>query len=413
GDGASWSPCLGEVLPGNEDCANNIDDNCDGMIDEDIDADGDGFFACGGDCCDTKGAICQDPERVNPGAYEVPGNEVDDDCDGEEDEVEPTCDANLQTDAALAVEYARAMDLCQFTVEAPKKPEDWIWGVIDARFSLADGQGTPKSVARAIRPSFGDSIVAQGGAAMTVLSSGHAAATGDVKPAYAGFQPGVDHGLSSPPPADWFAANGGALPNPMGCPAPAVETANDPVMLTLRVRAPTNASSFSVDMFFFSAEYPEWVCSIYNDFFVALIDSDAPGNPEDLNIAIYDDGVDHWPVGVNLVKSVEGLFTACQNGVVGCLEKDIPESQYGGCAGAGALVGTGFDALDTGGCGDGKYVGGGTGWLKMRGNVVPGEVFELRLAIWDSGGHIFDSLVLLDGWEWSVEAAKPGLEPPE
>ena len=41
------------------------------------------------------------------------------------------------------------------------------------------------------------------------------------------------------------------------------------------------------------------------------------------------------------------------------------------------------------------------------------EVFELRLAIWDSGGHIFDSLVLLDGWEWSVEAAKPGLEPPE
>ena len=56
-------------------------------------------------------------------------------------------------------------------------------------------------------------------------------------------------------------------------------------------------------------------------------------------------------------------------------------------------------------------VGGGTGWLTLRGNVSPGEVMELSLAIWDSGGFIFDSLVLLDAWEWSVDPAMPGVTP--
>ena len=57
-------------------------------------------------------------------------------------------------------------------------------------------------------------------------------------------------------------------------------------MLTLKIRAPTNARSFSVRTQFFSAEYPEWVCSEFNDFFVALTDS-AADNPADGNIAIY------------------------------------------------------------------------------------------------------------------------------
>lgn len=188
-------------------------------------------------------------------------------------------------------------------------------------------------------------------------------------------------------------------------------SSNDAVMLTLRVRAPTNASSFKVKMFFFSAEYPEWVCSQYNDFFVALLDSKAAGNPKDKNIAVYDDGKVLWPVGVNLLKVASGLFTACQSGVVGCAEKMIPESQYNGCVNKNLLAGTGFHEVDPSGCGAGAPVGGGTGWLTMSGNVEPGEVFELRLAVWDSGGHIFDSLVLLDDWQWSIEAAEPGIIP--
>ena len=71
-------------------------------------------------------------------------------------------------------------------------------------------------------------------------------------------------------------------------------------MLTMTIRAPTNAKSFSARMYFFSAEYPEWVCSEYNDFFVALVDSVADGNPADKNVAVYDDGMTKWPIGVNL-----------------------------------------------------------------------------------------------------------------
>ena len=41
----------------------------------------------------------------------------------------------------------------------------------------------------------------------------------------------------------------------------------------------------------------------------------------------------------------------------------------------------------------------------------PGEVFEIRFAVWDTSGFIFDSLVLLDRWEWSVDAATPGVAP--
>ena len=29
----------------------------------------------------------------------------------------------------------------------------------------------------------------------------------------------------------------------------------------------------------------------------------------------------------------------------------------------------------------------------------------------ERGGHIFDSLVLLDDWQWSVDPAQPGLQP--
>ena len=43
--------------------------------------------------------------------------------------------------------------------------------------------------------------------------------------------------------------------------------------------------------------------------------------------------------------------------------------------------------------------------------VAPGEIVDLRLAIWDSSGHIFDSLVLLDEWRWSLDAAQPGVAP--
>jgi len=62
-------------------------------------------------------------------------------------------------------------------------------------------------------------------------------------------------------------------------------------------------------------------------------------------------------------------------------------------------------------CGYGGRHGGATGWLNMTGNVTPGEVMTLRFAIWDTADEIFDSVVLLDDFQWSVEASQPGVQP--
>src|SRR5262249_47334531 len=74
GTDGTWGTCDGEVVPVAEICNDHLDNNCNGMIDEDLDMDGDGFTTCGGDCCDST--ECSHPAQVNPAAFEVPGNGV-------------------------------------------------------------------------------------------------------------------------------------------------------------------------------------------------------------------------------------------------------------------------------------------------------------------------------------------------
>ena len=91
------------------------------------------------------------------------------------------------------------------------------------------------------------------------------------------------------------------------------------------------------------------------------------------------------PFLVNLVMVADGLMTQCENGEVGC-ERELT-ADYLGCLGTALLEDTGFDASGNA-CDAGQDVaGGGTGWLTMSGNVLPGEIIELRLAVWDSSGH--------------------------
>ncbi len=79
----------GAVHPNATEVCNGVDDDCDGLIDEDFDSDGDGYATCSDDpslrdCDDTNAG-------VNPGAAENcgvdgTGNGIDDDCDGYIDE---------------------------------------------------------------------------------------------------------------------------------------------------------------------------------------------------------------------------------------------------------------------------------------------------------------------------------------
>ena len=84
-DNDGWTTCGGDcddtnpnTNPDCPDVCNGVDDDCDGSIDEDFDQDGDGYTTCNGDCDDTDAAI-------NPGATEICDG-VDNDCDGSVDE---------------------------------------------------------------------------------------------------------------------------------------------------------------------------------------------------------------------------------------------------------------------------------------------------------------------------------------
>ncbi|PCC73063.1 Putative metal-binding motif-containing protein [Nannocystis exedens] len=418
-EGTGWGPCDGEVLPGATDiCSNGLDDDCDGQVDEDADNDGDGWTVCGGDCCDEIGPTCLNPDLVNPGAFEVLGNTVDDDCDGMQDNALPACDGGLPSNSSDALQYARAIDLCQFTTENPPI-KDKKWGVISGGFSRSNGAGSPANAAKSIRPGFGTVIVPQKNASLAVLSTGNAADANDAMPAYSAFQGGTQLGTSAAVPADWLAANGNNFPNAPGCPAPqGGATGQDTIQLKLRIRVPTNALSFSAYVYFFSSEYPEWVCSPYNDFFLTLVDGQGAGNPADKNVAIYKNQNDQlFPLGVNILKGAPGLFTQCKNGQISCGYP--PAGTYNSCTGNAELAGTGFHLTnpapqfgnDPGYCGSNNQVGGGTGWLKMSGNVKPGETMEIRFVLWDTGDPWYDSLVLLDNFEWSLQASQPGVKP--
>jgi len=406
--GGFWGNCEGEVIPVVELCGDGADNNCNGKTDEVEDADGDGYTTCaGGDCCDST--ECTRPDLVNPGAFDAAGNGLDDDCNGAVDDTIQLCDQSLPSNSTDAMQFARAIDICKTATMA-----DRAWGVIEGSLTHPSGTGTPDPLSHAIRSKFGVNVLPQGGLSLALLSTGVAAGKGDQAPAYVPFSESTQTATESNFPMDFYAANGNTLPNAPGCPPPTPGTlANDAVMLTLKVRVPSNAKSFKLSSNFFSSEFPEYTCSEFNDFFVILLDSmyaGMPANPPDKNLAFYTPmgTQDRVPVGVNLGFGNTGLFTQCVNGTTGCLSFGGQSGAISTCTSTDQLVGTGFEDSASGTCDSNSLVGGGTGWLVTSGNVVPGEVITLRIAIWDTADHLLDSLAVIDGFQWSIESATPG-----
>ena len=164
-----------------------LDGAADGTIDPDKDNDGDGYFFK--DDCDDR-----NPE-VNPGAFEVPGDGVDNDCDGVKDNVDPDCDQlTLKYDSKDPMDFARALGLCR-TTKAELSGKDKRWGVIKAELVRADGSklDSASNVQFGILKNFGKNVLPRKGKNMIVLSSGTART-----PAYPGFKkPRTEHFTSS------------------------------------------------------------------------------------------------------------------------------------------------------------------------------------------------------------------------
>jgi hypothetical protein len=291
----------------------------------------------------------------DPNAIEVPGNNVDDDCNGQVDEAAQPCDG-ANGGKSDATSLAQAMELC------------------DARFFKSAMTSGPSDLrARLVAGKFGTAVHPQAGANMALLSTGLAAdksSSSFVEP-----QEGTDlvNTGTNPLPNLKGASNCGQ--------AGAVTGVQDYTELVLQLKAPANAQSFSFQFHFFSAEYPEYVCTRYNDEFLVIVQS-SKTYTQPTNISF--DGKMN-PITVN-----SGFFTVCTNGATPqTMNCTHPVSD---------IAGTGFEDDD----GAGQPIGGSTGWLSTTAPIAPGEDVTLRFIIFDEGDGVYDSSALIDNFKWGA-----------
>lgn len=387
--GTGYGSCVNEQTPLTTDiCGNGLNDDCDAQTDESIDADGDGYGTCGGDCCDNT-SQCADPAKVNPGAIEVQGDGVNNDCDADTDEdPQPACSSAAKFSGTTALDLVNAMDICPVAANGS-------WGIVGTpTITRASGSGSIDNLQVAVMTQFGThaSNIAIANATMASLSSGRARDSNDPDaPSSDTYQY-----YTGNPPADFSAPYGGGSNLPQSNPnCDNGAGANDATMLTVQVKVPTNALSFSFNFRFFSHEYWEYQCTEYNDFFIAMLYTGASGIPADKNISFDSNG---RYISVNS----EQFFTVCtsKEDGSGCGGTDYICSD-----GADALAGTGFDIwVDESGCDAvDHYTGGGTKWLSTVAPVVPGETITLKFVIWDTSDQALDSTVIIDNFKWSAQ----------
>jgi hypothetical protein len=242
-----------------------------------------------------------------------------------------------------------------------------------AEFRLADGSvpGAPAlaemaDFQSAIFQGFGTGgLTATAGGAMVALSSGRA--RDEDSPGFVSPEDGEVWGRSTTGPEPFMSVHNNAFPGADGCPNGPNE-AHDAVVLRLTFTVPPGAARLAFDWRYLSADYPEWLCTSFVDFFLAVvIEGGSPSLPLDRNVALDGTGL---PVSGN---SPDLIFCS-------------------GCpGGTGPLAGTGYGASAA------------SDWHPAFVPVVPGETLVLDLAAFDVGDGQTDELVLLDGLRWLAD----------
>jgi hypothetical protein len=153
--------------------------------------------------------------------------------------------------------------------------------------------------------------------------------------------------------------------------------ANDLLWFQFEVDVPGDTHGFEFDFAYFSAEFPEYVNTTFNDIFVVWSNSETYTG----NLCFVDD----QPC------TVTALW---------------PVTHQGNTA---ALAGTGFPhcALMLFGNCLGGWTGGGTGWYSAKASAAPGETLQLTWAVFDMGDSVWDTAVILDNWRWDCQGCVP------
>ena len=336
------------------------------------------------------------PCAPDPGNYDIPGNNCDDDGDGTIDNT-PTCDTGLSA-LAGADDFAKAIGLCNRS----SGPSDPKWGVVSATFTRGHATtDAPTDGQHEILSTFGSKIVPREGVNLGVMSTGWArpydnitarscAGGSDLTNCFkegAAMQGGTP--TANAAPSGYPKATG-------SCAISNIEY--DAIDFKLQIKVPKHAQGFSFDFDFWSGEWPDYVCTQYNDSFIAYLQSQAfnGGAPE--NVAF--DSASN-PVSVN-----NAFFDRCTVGT------------QTGCRGSPQILGMSTcggdlsELMDTGFYATGNYCnaqlstgGGATGWLTTQAPVQSSEIISLEFMIWDTGDPKFDSTVLVDHFACSSAAS--------
>jgi hypothetical protein len=359
------------INPWGQEICNNLDENCNLLIDDGCDDDNDGYCDAGmqivgkPDICPMGGGDCFDwSPLIHPGAKEIPGNGMDDNCDGTKEgepitKLEPDCGGIIctgQSNAAIKC----GLDLCYPGLDLVQSVKVW------------SPTNSPIKTAYAVVNHFGslnNDLAPFGGDSYVLLASGKAT----------GIMHSDDLGGTSI--SDPFAKDGYNTYNNME--------------IVLQMTAPKGAKGFTIDYIFMSEEYEEWIVSSFNDKFYILLNA---------------------PQTTGGKKKVIN-YTACSNpGMYFDFQKDGKKWCYIAINTAFSekcpnvptnINGTGFScAFDI--FWDSSDTGSSTGWLQTSWPIQPEEKFELIFHIHDSSDGILDSEVILDNFKWETDAFVQG-----
>jgi hypothetical protein len=269
--------------------------------------------------------------------------------------------------------------------------------LVDARWVLADGSPPPSEPVlrsnfhrgHALLEALGPNLTPTEGDTMLVLSSGTAARGDDPDYVHRNF----DKGYVGRSPE-------GFPKESASCPGTITLDPFDDAGLEIDLDPPNGATGFSFDFAFLTFEWPQYICTTYNDFFVAMLEP-VPAGQADGNISF--DGSGN-PISVN-----NAFLDHCScPGGGGCPTPPLAPAKGYACSHGNLLLAETPFVADQENPG---WSHGSTGWLKTTAPVEPGQTFTIRFAVYDSSDHILDSTVLVDGWRWTSGDVIVGTEP--